>query len=153
MWIDNTTNFKASNSSPKTTVGTTTESVFCCLRAGSAIFLPHQQNVSMWNSLSMTVTFWSSQFQIKSLGCASYEVTCPTGSLWHCKSPSFLSKQEERRCTSQSHVTEAHPKPTKIQFMQKRAHEKESHVLFLEWLFKLAHAADRKWRMYLFRED
>lgn len=65
----------------------------------------------------------------------------------------FFSVRIRRGCASQSHVTEAHPKPTKIQFVQKQAHEKESHVLFLEWLFKLAHAADQKWRVYLFRED
>lgn len=51
------------------------------------------KHFNMKFSLSLIVTLWPSQFQIKMLfGCASCDVTFLTGSPWNCESPSFLSK-------------------------------------------------------------
>lgn len=159
MWTDNATNFKTFNPSPKaialSVAGTTKESVFHCLKAGSAFSPPHQQNVS-----NMKLSLIDSNILTKSV---------PDKKLWLCQlwghlpywkslklqEPFFSVKirKDKRRGANQSHVTEGHPKPTKTQSAQRRAHEKEPRILFLEWLFELAHAADRKWRAYLFRED
>lgn len=107
-------------------------------------------------------------FNIKLINSNTLTKSVPDKKLWLCQLWGHLPdwkalklqepfsvkiRKEERRGASQSHVTEAHPKPSKIQPAPKRAHEKESRILFLEWLFKLAHTADRKWRAYLFRGD
>lgn len=90
MWTDNTTNFKTSYPSPKaialSVAGTTKESVFHCLKAGSAFSPPHQQNVS-----NMKLSLIDSNILTKSV---------PDKKLWllpAVRSPSLLEVPEIAR--------------------------------------------------------
>lgn len=72
--------------------------IMCFTISGQALpSQPHTSKTLNYKTLSLTATLWPSQFQTKSFGCASCEVTFLTGRPWNCKSPSFLSKKGKKR--------------------------------------------------------